>query len=347
MVVVESNDTVIVSAQDLVKYYSGPEGFEVYVTYSIGTPVAGVSVKYTINGRTYFRETNSDGMASLGINLNSGNYTIEVEVPDYEFRSIYNIQVLPTIYASDVVKIFRNGTQYYALFLDGEGNPLVNTNVSFNIHGVFYNRTTNASGWARLNLNLEKGEYVLTAINPVTGEMRTNMVTVISQLETSDLTKYYRNESQFVVRVRADDGSWAGAGEKVTFNIHGMIYSRYTNDTGHAKLNINIEPGDYSITSYYEECREGNTIKVLPVLTANDITMKYRDGTKFEAKLVDGQGKPYAGQSISFNINGVMYTRTTDSEGIARLNINLQAGEYIITSEYETSKISNTIIIGA
>ena len=177
--------------------------------------------------------------------------------------------------------------------------------------------------------------------------MRTNIVKVISLLETSDLTKYYRNDTQFVVRVLADDGSYAGAGEVVSFNIHGMLYERTTNETGHVKLNINLNPGTYSITSYYKDCREGNTIKVLPVLTAENLNMKAGDGSKFKAKVVDGQGKPYANQKVSFNINGVVYNRYTGSDGIAALNINLMPGQYIITSEYESAKISNTINIGA
>ena len=159
------------------------------------------------------------------------------------------------------------------------------------------------------------------------------------------MTKYYRNDSQFVVRVRADDGGWAGAGEVVKFNVQGRLYERTTNATGHAVLNVNLEPGEYIITSYYKECREGNTIEVLPVLTASDLSMKYKDGSQFKAKLVDGQGKAYAGQTVTFNINGVFYNRTTDSEGVAKLNINLQHGEYIITSSYNGFNTANKITI--
>ena len=344
---VKTNTSVVISASDVVKYFSGPERFIVNVGYDNGTGIPGIEVVITINGIDYDRATNEKGIASFPLNLNSANYTVDVRVDEYKFKSKNNVEILPTIYASDVTKVFRNGTQYYAQFVDGEGNPLVNTKVSFNIHGVFYNRTTNASGWAKLNLNLEKGTYILTAMNPVTGEMRTNIVTVISQLETKDLVKYYKNESKFVVRVVADDGSYAGAGEEVTFNIHGMIYTRVTNATGHAALNINIEPGEYTITTYYKECREGNKITVLPTLKASDLTMKYRDGSKFTANVLDGQGKPYQNQKVSFNINGVLYNRYTDSSGNAKLNINLQAGEYIITSEYNGYKISNTIKIEA
>ena len=151
-----------------------------------------------------------------------------------------NVTINPTIYANDVFKVFRNGTHYYALFTDAQGNPLANTEVSFNIHGVFYTRTTNATGWAKLNINLEKGTYILTAINPVTKEMRTNNVTVISLIvENYDITKYFRNGTQFVARIVAADGSYAGAGEKVTFNINGVFYTRATDENGYVKLNIN------------------------------------------------------------------------------------------------------------
>ena len=108
-----------------------------------------------------------------------------------------------------------------------------------------------------------------------------------------------------------------------------------------------MEPGNYSITSYYKDCREGNTIEVLPVLFADDMSMKYRDGSQFKAKLLDGQGRPYVGQSVTFNINGVFYNRTVDSDGFAKLNIKLMPGEYIITSEYNGAKLSNTIKIEA
>ena len=75
--------------------------------------------------------------------------------------------------------------------------------------------------------------------------------------------------------------------------------------------------------------------------------MKYRDGSQFVATLVDGQGKPYAEQTIQFNINGVFYNRVTNSNGQAKLNINLQAGQYIITSSYNGVNVANTVTVTA
>ncbi len=111
-----------------------------------------------------------------------------------------------------------------------------------------------------------------------------------------------------------------------------------------------MEPGEYILTAAdpLTGLQMSYSITVLPVLTGKDLEMSYKDGSKFEAKLVDGTGKALSGESITFNINGVFYNRTTDENGIARLNINLMAGEYIITSMYSNNaRISNKITISS
>jgi hypothetical protein len=116
---------------------------------------------------------------------------------------------------------------------------------------------------------------------------------------------------------------------------------------GLAKLNINLPQGSYIITAINPVTGEygSNKIVVLPLLTASDMVKKQGTPDQFVATLYDNQGRPYAGQMVSFNINGVMYYKTTDSEGHAKLNINLPAGEYIITSSYNGCNIANKITV--
>ena len=76
-----------------------------------------------------------------------------------------------------------------------------------------------------------------------------------------------------------------GAGEEVKFSINGIFYTRTTNATGHVKLNINLIPGNYTVTTYYKDYSQGNTVEILPVIFASDLNMKYPDGSKFEARL--------------------------------------------------------------
>ena len=338
-------DKISVVAPDVTKYYHGPERLVVNVTQS-GKAIVNATVEITINGATYTRQTDENGTASIGLNLERGNYTATVKVEDIEVNS--NVTILPTVNGTDVTKVFRNDTQYYATFLDSQGNYLKDGEaVRFNINGVMYDRKVSGDkGLAKLNINLEQGEYIITAMNLVTGENTANNITVIPRIiENNDITKYYRNGTQYTVKIIGDDGKPVGAGESVTFNINGVFYTRQTDANGTAKLNINLLPGDYIITAEYKGCKVSNNIKVLPVLTASDLVKKYGTITPFEANLVDGQGKAYANQKIEFNINGIFYYRNTDNNGVATLNINLMAGEYIITSTYNACSISNKVTI--
>ena len=213
---------------------------------------------------------------------------------------------------------------------------------------LLYTRTTDANGVAPFAISLPAGTYTMITTNPVTGDTKENSITVLSRfVENRDLTKYFRNATQYVLKVLGDDGKPAAAGEVVTFNINGVFYNRTVNATGHVKMNINLNPGNYVITAEYKGCKVSNNIKVLPVLTGKDLTKKFGEPGQFEATLVDGQGKAYANQKISFNINGVFYERTTNANGIAKLNINLQPGVYIITSTYGQASISNKVTVTA
>ncbi|MBQ9026739.1 MAG: Ig-like domain repeat protein, partial [Methanobrevibacter sp.] len=347
---IDKGHDLVITAPDVVKYYSGPDRFVVYTKDDKGNNVDGITVVITINGVSYTRTT-SGGEASIALNLNCGNYTVNVDFAgnnDFKAQSVNStVEILHTIYANDLLKVYRNATQFWALFTDSEGNPLADTMVTFNINGVFYNRTTNATGWAKLNINLDAGSYILTSYNPVTGEERANTVTVFTLIESSDLTKYHRNGSHFVVRVRGADGNWAKAGEEVKFNINGVFYTRYTNETGHAQLNINIQPGEYIITTYYKDCVAGNLIKVLPRLVTSDLVMTYGDDSLFVAKTLDEQGNPAPHQEVSFNIYGIVYNCTTDDNGECKLHFNLQPGEYLITGHYLFEVEANTVKIKA
>uniref|UniRef100_UPI00388D2F78 hypothetical protein n=1 Tax=Methanobrevibacter sp. TaxID=66852 RepID=UPI00388D2F78 len=341
----------IITADDVVMYYKNGTRYVILLTDQNGNALANKTVTITLNGVSYNRETNENGTASIAINLLAGNYTASVlYVGEDNFTntsSENNITVLTTVFGDDLVKTFRNGTQYYATFLDGQGNPLANTDVIFNIHGVFYTRQTNASGQAKLNINLDQGEYIITAYHPVNGEMHANNITVLPLIQSNDLVKYFKNESQFVVTIFGEDGNPVGAGENVTFNINGVFYTRQTNASGQAKLNINLAQGNYTITTMYKESMVANNIEVLPILYAKDLVMKQGTSDQFRARLVDGQGNPYPGQNVTFNINGIFYQRTTDDGGWTALNIKLSAvaDTYIITSMYNGCTISNKIII--
>ena len=313
-----------------------------------GKPIVNATIYFSINGVTYAKTTDANGTASIGLNLESGAYPVIV---DYNGSASYSkisknitVTINPSIIADDLVKMYKNDTKFSAKFLGSDGKVLADTQIKFNINGVLYSRITNNDGVGSLAINLRPGEYVLTAYNPVTGEQQGFNITVKSLIVTQDLTKYYMNASSFQATIYDKNGSLA-VGKNVTFNINGVFYTRTTDENGVASLAINLRPGEYIITTIYEELDIGNNVVVLPTLVTSDLNMTYRDGSKFTAQTLDGQGKPLVNQNVTFNVNGRLYFKTTGDDGVASLTINLMSGKYIITSYWNDFQTGNTIII--
>lgn len=340
-----SNTTL--SGHNTTLYFKNGTTYDVKLTDITGKALSNQTVSFLINGKLYNRTTGSDGVASMNINLAVGKYNITASYAGsslYGGSSVTNlVEVLSTISANDVVKFYRNGTQYYAKFVDGNGNPLINTEVRFNINGVFYTRNTNNSGIANLSIALNPNKYILTAIHP-NGEMSANNITVLSTINSSDIIKYFRNGTQYYATFYDAMGNPL-VNETVRFNINGVIYEKRTNDKGTANLTISLYPGSYILTAYHPNGEShGYNINVLSTLIDNNnITMYYRDGTAFTIKVIDGQGKPLANTTVKFNINGVFYDKVTDENGIAKLGIRLYPNNYIITSSYNGLEVSNNI----
>ena len=156
--------------------------------------------------------------------------------------------------------------------------------------------------------------------------------------------KYFQNGSQFIAKVLDNTGNPV-AGKKLTFNINGVLYNRTTNEEGIAKLNINLNPGKYVLTAtdLSNGLERSYNITVLPRLEGENIKMNYRDGTKYNVKLVSETGTPLQGEEITLNINGVFYNKITNDDGVASLAINLMPGAYIITAYYKNEATSNII----
>ena len=309
------------------------------------------NVTATVDGKNFTASVVSSDVKIIIPDLAAGNYTVPVTYSgNFKYNS-YSQDVNITVYPkSDVNIVAENVTKYYggperfvANIYDSEGNPLVNKSVNITINGITYTRTSDDNGTVSMAIRLGSGTYDVTT--QVDNTTLKSSITVLSTVTGSDITKYYKNATQYSVKVYNTNGTAVGKGEVVTFNINGRFYNRTTDENGIATLNINLPPGEYIITSDYKGCKVANNITVLPILNASDISMKYLDGTQFKVNLVDGQGKPYKNQFVRFNINGKFYDRLTDSNGQAALNIRLPAGEYIITSSFNGANIANKITI--
>ena len=347
-VTVIPNVNVNLDVSDVEMFYHDGSRLVAKLTDFQGKPIVNATIYFSINGVIYAKTTDANGTASMGLNLDSNVYPVTVTYNGSAFYSKISKNITVTINSSiiadDLVKMYQNATRFYAKFIGSDGKVLANTQVKFNIHGVFYTKTTNNDGVADLGIMLRPGTYILTAYNPVTGEQQGFNITVKSLIVQNDLTKYYMNASKFQATIYDKNGSLA-VNKNVTFNIHGVFYTRTTDENGVVSLGISLRPGEYVITTMYEGLDLGNTVTVLPTLVTNDLNMKYMDGSNFTAQTLDGQGNPLANQNVSFNVNGVFYHKVTDDNGFASLTIRLMSGKYIITSSWNDFQTGNNITI--
>ena len=326
------------------------DGSRLYATLldAKGNPLINTALSFTINGATYNKTTDLKGIASIALNLEHGIYNAVISYAGNKMYKPSSVNSTVTIKSSitgqNIVKMYQNDTRFYAKFIDSTGKTLTNTEVKFNIHGVFYTKKTDKDGVADMGIMLRPGTYILTAYNPVTGEEKGFNITIRSLIVQNDLTKYYSNASKFQATIYNKDGSLA-VGKNITFNINGVFYTKTTDSNGVASLGIALRPENYTITTMYDGLDIGNKVKVIPTLVTKDLNMKHLDGSNFTALTLDGQGKPLANQNISFNVNGVFYHKVTNKDGIASLGIRLMSGEYIITSYWNNFQTGNTIKI--
>ena len=338
----EDTQEPVIYGEDLSMYYKNGSRYEVSI-YQDGKIINSQNndskVIFNVNGVNYTKEL-VNGKASIGINLNPGNYTITTfyHYTDGLATKTNNIEVLSTILANDVVKFFRNGTQYCAKFLDGCGSPLVNASVIFNINGVFYKKQTDDNGMAKLNINLRPGEYILTAMHP-DALMYGSNITVLSTILANDVVKFFRNGTQYCAKFLDGCGSPL-VNASVIFNINGVFYKKQTDDNGMARLNINLFPGEYILTAIHLNGEEkANIIKVLTTISAEDISLIENKSGVFVLKTHDGA------RNVSITINGVEYIVQTDDGGVATLNVSLSKGNHAVLSKNLNSgeEVFNTI----
>ena len=348
---------VKIDAPDVKLYYKNGTKFIATLSDVDGKKLANQTLLFTISGINYTRTTDNQGQASIAINLNPGTYDLTVNYLGSDKYSPAKKTAKATVYATilgkNLVKYYRNESQYYATFLDNNGDFLKDTNVTFNINGIFYTRKTNGTGVAKLNINLPPNTYILTAIHPKTGYMHSNNVTVLYTIQAKDLNKVFQDNNQYYATFLNGTGQ-PYVGANVSFNIHGIIYNRITNASGMAKLNINLQPGDYILTAYHSDgSRLSNNIKVIgssaTKMIVNNYTYAIDAAKNIKVTLNNELGYGVNNQTIVVSVNGTTYKATTNDKGVATVKAKLNPGTYTVnynyvgTGPYKSSSATSTI----
>ena len=256
----------------------------------------------------------------------------------------------PVLNISDIVMIYKDGTRMVAVLTDYLGNPIANAIVYFTINGQTYNKTTDVNGTASMGLNLASNVYKATVSyngsDKYNAVSKNITVTINPTIISKDLVKMYQNATRFYAKFTDSTGK-AIANKEIRFNINGVFYTKKTDKDGVADLGIMLRPGSYILTAYNPVTGEekGFNITVKSLIMQNDLTKYYLNASRFEATVYNKDGSLAVNKEVTFNINGVFYTKTTDKNGVASLGIALRPGNYTITTMYDGLDIGNRVSV--
>ena len=355
-----------ITAKDITKYYKGSTQYSATFLDAYGNALANTNVKITVNGVSYTKKTNAKGVVSLAVNLKPGTYKVVAYNTATGYSLTTTFKILSTITASDISKVYTDGRKFTATFLKSNGKVLVKKTVKFKINGKTYKVKTNSNGVASLSLTtLKKGTYKIISYN-TDGLTKTNTVKVVTSTTTSLTTNTYTflksDTKKIKVKLLNKFGYAPGKGKIIKFKVNGKTYSAKTNANGVATLKLpSLSAGVYTVkysfagNSFYKKSSASNKLYIIttktPTFTVKSTkTFGHGANTPFKVALTAGK-VALAKRTVTLTLDGKTYTKTTDSNGVVSLPINLAVGKYIITyknkaeSKVNSKTVSTTITV--
>ena len=162
-------------------------------------------------------------------------------------------------------------------------------------------------------------------------------------ISSVDADSYYSG-SKYSVIISQDDKPVKNA--SVTIKVNGVSYDLNTNSNGKVSVPLNLDSGTYVVSTKVGDVSNSEKIKVLPVIKAKDLTKTYSNSKKYTACFYNSDGTPLKKKNVKFTLNGKTYTKKTNANGYASLDIDLKVGTYTIYAVHPKGyKISNKIVI--
>ena len=153
----------ITNNKDVEMYYGAGKYYKLRVCDDNGDYVKNLKVAFKVNGKTYYRYTNSNGYASFKIDLKPGKYTI---IASYKNCEVLNKITVKTTLITKNINVKKGKTiKFTAKLLNSKGKILKNKKVTFKFKGKTYKVKTNKKGIATLKITkkYKAGKYTVTS----------------------------------------------------------------------------------------------------------------------------------------------------------------------------------------
>ena len=284
------------------------------------------------------------GLNQIRIFLNEDFYDCN-EIEDSFIVKVLNAKIL----CNDLDTVILSGNEYKIKLIDENGNPLIYRELEYSLNGLTNTLITDENGEASFNLYLSLGTYVLdikfNGEKLFTSASASALINVKSSIALPVNTYTYGSKYKLSLLNRNSNPL---ANQYIEINLGGTVHYIKTDSNGIAILDINLNPGTYSINIRNPSTGEEKTqiITVLKRITENkNLVMYYGAGSSYKVRVYDDNGKVAKGVKVKFSINGKSYYRLTDNKGYASLKINLKPKKYVISASYKGYSVKNTVVV--
>ena len=333
---------------------------------SIAVPEITSGVVSVTVGDAIYNVAVVDGKGSLTLSgLASGSYDVVAKFNGddkylaSEDSAKFNVTKLASTIdiAVDNIKVGENAVISVALPEDATGEVIISVN------GKNYTVMTKY-GMASVTISdLANGTYSVDVFyngDDIYAPIKNSTAFTVSKVSdynmTVDIADIVKGENATITVSVPEDGTGS-----VIVTINGTDYNG-TVVNGTAKVIIpGLDEGSYKVVTFYTGDNKYDSMVVNGTITVNkntrttlimDDVVKYFGGSqKLIAKLVDGFGNPIVNATVYFTINGRVYAKITDENGMASMGIGLVPNEYKVsavfngTDDYDMATADATVLV--
>lgn len=333
--------------------------------------LANSKVTFKVNGKTYTKTTDSNGVASLNIKLHVGKYTITATNP-YSGEKVSN-KIIVKKEKTDIgskakTYIHANKKGSFSVTLKSKHNDLlVNKKITFTYGDKKVTARTNENGKATITIPvLSRGTYKISYkykgsdnYYSDSGSAKLVVAKPTTKFTSKIMVVEYKDGSKFKVKLTDSDGKNL-ANKKVKIKFNGDTKTYTTNKYGNVHVSLkDVKPGNYLVKFYHstkgaKDYSSGSNrviiLKLTAKVSAKDLTMKANDGSTYKVTVKDKSGNVLKDVNVKSVIDGKPYLYKTDANGVAKLKITNGAGSYKVQTYladpcYKSSVVTKTILV--
>ena len=240
------------------------------------------------------------------------NYNYSTYNLTYEYEELLNLT------GYDETFYTTQNISYYITLTDEEGYGIPDKKIIIIINNETYEKTTAEDGSILLKLNLNAGNYTVTA--QYKNKTTTNTIRIIedASITTANANAYENINFVYTVELK-DHKNNPIINAEIKVKANGQTYTEKTDKNGQATITLNLPEGTYNITTTYKSINSTNTINVKKLtLTGEDLTFYNSENTTYHITLTDDDENGIPNETITIKINNKTYNTTTIPHHINR-----------------------------